>query len=257
MKISLQTELTPAIKKFADEVPKILEAFKKKMRDLGLGGDEPPPPALTQPAQNVVNSSDALRASVGLAPTKMTTEEAAAVERATERFNSSLTGRLSNWITSWGKEKPDAQSAAFDGVMATGGIIGARRGGVRILAAEAGLNEAFVPLPDGKRIPIDMSSMAESLGSLFGKKGSGIDDDFKRQILENNSLVITALQQMKEIYTKSMETTKLVSSTIAADSEASAALLEAMNAVVGVLEDSKYELQDQSSSLKKLYDVTA
>ena len=257
MKISLQTELTPAIKKFADEVPKILAAFKKKMRDLGLGGDEPPPPALTQPAQNVVNSSDALRASVGLAPTKMTTEEAAAVERATERFNSSLTGRLSNWITSWGKEKPDAQSPALDDEMATGGIIGARRGGVRILAAEAGLNEAFVPLPDGKRIPIDMSSMAESLGSLFGKKGGGIDDDFKRQILENNSLVITALKQMQEIYTKSMETTKLVSSTIAADSEASAALLEAMNAVVGVLEDSKYELQDQSSSLKKLYDVTA
>jgi hypothetical protein len=257
MKISLQTELTPAIKKFADEVPKILAAFQKKMRDLGLWGDEPPPPALTQPAQNVVNSSDALRASVGLAPTKMTTEEAAAVERATERFNSSLTGRLSNWITSWGKEKPDAQSPALDGVMATGGIIGARRGGVPILAAEAGLNEAFVPLPDGKRIPVDMSSMAESLRSLFGKKGNGTDEDFKRQLLENNSLVITALKQMQEIYTKSMETTKLVSSTIAADSEASAALLEAMNAVVGVLEDSKYELQDQSSSLKKLYDVTA
>jgi hypothetical protein len=257
MKISLQTELTPAIKKFADEVPKILAAFQKKMRDLGLWGDEPPPPALTQPAQNVVNSSDALRASVGLAPTKMTTEEAAAVERATERFNSSLTGRLSNWITSWGEEKPDAQSPALDGVMATGGIIGARRGGVPILAAEAGLNEAFVPLPDGKRIPVDMSSMAERLGSLFGKKDNSIDEDFKRQLLENNSLVITALKQMQEIYTKSMETTKLVSSTIAADSEASAALLEAMNAVVGVLEDSKYELQDQSSSLKKLYDVTA
>jgi hypothetical protein len=54
-----------------------------------------------------------------------------------------------------------------------------------------------------------------------------------------------------------MESTTLVSSTYAAEAEKSSALLEAMNAVVGVLEDSKYELQDQSSSLKKLYDVTA
>ena len=255
MKKALQKDLTPAIQNFAVDVPEILEAFREKMRNLGMMGDRTQP-VLTQPAQNVVNSSNALRSAVGLSPTSMTPKEAAAVERATERFNSSLTGRLSNWITSWGKEepKPNAQSPEIVGPMADGGIASGPKSG--FLANLHG-TEAVVPLPNGRSIPIDMSSMAESLGSMFGKKGSGIDDDFKRQILENNSLVITALQQMKEIYTKSMESTKLVSSTYAAEAEKSSALLEAMNAVVGVLEDSKYELQDQSSSLKKLYDVTA
>jgi hypothetical protein len=279
MKEALQDDLTPAIQNFAVDVPDILEAFREKMRNLGMMGDRTQP-ALTQPAQNVVNSSNALRSAVGLSPTSMTPKEAAAVERATERFNNSLTGELSNWITSWGKEKPkpNAQSPEILGPMADGGIASGPKSGflanlhgteavvplpngrsipIDMSSMAESLKSLLVPLPNGRSTPIDMSSMAERLGSLFGKKDNSIDEDFKRQLLENNNLVITALKQMQEIYTKSMETTKLVSSTIAADSEASAALLEAMNAVVGVLEDSKYELQDQSSSLKKLYDVTA
>jgi hypothetical protein len=132
-----------------------------------------------------------------------------------------------------------------DGGISNGGVLS--NGGQLAMVSEGGMAEAHVPLPNGKSIPVEMAS---------GRSG-GSDDDFKRQVLENNNLMITALRQIQEIYTKSMETTKLVSSTIAADSETSAALLEAMNAVVGVLEDSKYELQDQTSSLKKLYDVTA
>jgi hypothetical protein len=39
---------------------------------------------------------------------------------------------------------------------ANGGVIRATPGGVNVLAAEAGKNEAFVPLPDGKSIPVQM-----------------------------------------------------------------------------------------------------
>lgn len=134
--------------------------------------------------------------------------------------------------------------------MASGGIIGAKRGGVPILAAEAGLNEAFVPLPDGKRIPIDMSSMADILVNIGNKGGGAVDEEFKRQLLENNNLVIAALKQIQNIYTESMAKNIV-------GAEGIGGLLEAMNTVVGVLEDSKYELQDQTSSLKKLYDATA
>ena len=43
------------------------------------------------------------------------------------------------------------------GYAATGGIVPARRGGTQIIAGEAGLNEAFVPLPNGKSIPVTVS----------------------------------------------------------------------------------------------------
>jgi hypothetical protein len=134
--------------------------------------------------------------------------------------------------------------------MATGGIIGARRGGVPLLAAEAGLNEAFVPLPNGRSIPIDMSSMADSLGK--GNQSSSADDeDFKRQLLENNNLVITALRQIQNIYTESMMKNNIEQAGGLGD------LLATMQTLVSLQEDSNSELQDQTSSLKKLYDVTA
>jgi len=44
------------------------------------------------------------------------------------------------------------------GYAALGGIVPARQGGTKIIAGEAGRNEAFVPLPDGKTIPVTLSS---------------------------------------------------------------------------------------------------
>jgi hypothetical protein len=38
--------------------------------------------------------------------------------------------------------------------MKDGGVIPATQGGTRVIAGEAGKNEAFVPLPDGRRIPV-------------------------------------------------------------------------------------------------------
>lgn len=42
--------------------------------------------------------------------------------------------------------------------MRDGGIIPARQGGTRVVAGEAGKNEAFVPLPDGKNIPVEINA---------------------------------------------------------------------------------------------------
>lgn len=42
--------------------------------------------------------------------------------------------------------------------MRDGGIVPATPGGVKVVAAEAGRNEAFVPLPDGKTIPVTVTN---------------------------------------------------------------------------------------------------
>ena len=46
--------------------------------------------------------------------------------------------------------------------MARGGIIRARPGGSTVTAGEAGQNEAFVPLPDGRNIPVAMDQRFQS-----------------------------------------------------------------------------------------------
>jgi hypothetical protein len=47
-----------------------------------------------------------------------------------------------------------------------GGIIRATPGGVNVLAAEAGKNEAFVPLPDGKSIPVQIARNEEQMNLM-------------------------------------------------------------------------------------------
>lgn len=58
--------------------------------------------------------------------------------------------------------------------MADGGVIPARPGGTSVVAGEAGKNEAFVPLPDGKSIPVQIKQQsytppsAEQLEKIYG-----------------------------------------------------------------------------------------
>jgi hypothetical protein len=54
---------------------------------------------------------------------------------------------------------------------ALGGIVEAVAGGRQLIAAEAGMNEAFVPLPDGKTIPVTMSE-----NGVFGDIKSLLSD---------------------------------------------------------------------------------
>ena len=52
---------------------------------------------------------------------------------------------------------------------ANGGVIRATPGGVNVLAAEAGKNEAFVPLPDGKTIPVQMVNNEQQMGMMVAQ----------------------------------------------------------------------------------------
>lgn len=66
-----------------------------------------------------------------------------------------------------GRQEDIAQApATTDKKMANGGIIPAAPGGVDVVAAEAGMNEAFVPLPDGKTIPVQIAGTDEQMGMM-------------------------------------------------------------------------------------------
>jgi hypothetical protein len=67
--------------------------------------------------------------------------------------------------TRWGEPK-QATTPAGPAPAANGGIIRATPGGVNVLAAEAGKNEAFVPLPDGKTIPVQMVGNEQQMSMM-------------------------------------------------------------------------------------------
>ena len=58
---------------------------------------------------------------------------------------------------------------------ATGGIVKANPEGVNVIAGEAGMNEAFVPLPDGKTIPVQIAGSNQQL-DLMAAQLSKLDD---------------------------------------------------------------------------------
>jgi hypothetical protein len=58
---------------------------------------------------------------------------------------------------------------------ATGGIVRANPEGVMVQAGEAGMNEAFVPLPDGKTIPVQIAGSNQQL-DLMSAQLSKLDD---------------------------------------------------------------------------------
>lgn len=68
--------------------------------------------------------------------------------------------------------------------MAEGGVIPATPGGVDVTAGEAGKNEAFVPLPDGKSIPVSIKGMdSEKLVNTISSLSA------KLKILQGDDLV--------------------------------------------------------------------
>lgn len=70
----------------------------------------------------------------------------------------------------------DRQAAtATDKRMANGGVIPAAPGGVSVVAGEAGMNEAFVPLPDGRSIPVQIAGTDEQM-SMMSQQLNRLDD---------------------------------------------------------------------------------
>lgn len=74
------------------------------------------------------------------------------------------------------KNQPDAESSAYNPAgydagsipgAADGGIVKARPGGQLIKAAEVGMNEAFVPLPDGNKIPVKLDLNTSDFGKIY------------------------------------------------------------------------------------------
>lgn len=67
--------------------------------------------------------------------------------------------------------------------MRDGGVVKAKPGGTKVVAAEAGMNEAFVPLPNGKSIPVEIKNN-------FMRDYSSSDNSDLISSLENNRSAI-------------------------------------------------------------------
>jgi hypothetical protein len=88
-----------------------------------------------------------------------------------------LIGGAAGWFAG-GPAKKGANAAADEQEttlgLANGGIMGAASGGTLIRFAEAGMNEAGVPLPDGRRIPVDLpiGQLSTSISDVVSKFSS-------------------------------------------------------------------------------------
>lgn len=90
------------------------------------------------------------------------------------------------------KNQPDADSAAYSSTgydsgsipgAADGGILKAKTGGQLVKAAEVGMNEAFVPLPDGNKIPVNLDMKMPQMTDLakeFSSFKSSFDEQLKK-----------------------------------------------------------------------------
>jgi archaellum component FlaC len=90
------------------------------------------------------------------------------------------------------KKQPDADSAAYSSTgydsgsipgAADGGILKAKTGGQLVRAAEVGMNEAFVPLPDGNKIPVNLDMKMPQMTDLakeFQSFKSSFDEQLKK-----------------------------------------------------------------------------
>jgi hypothetical protein len=115
-------------------------------------------------------------------------------------------GLLNKYGFKWGASFGDPPHI----YMRDGGVIPARPGGVQVTAAEAGQNEAFVPLPDGRRIPVDIKGLDND---ALIKKISRLDGTLK--LLTRSEIVETSrndsqsfraeVQRMAEILSQSTQ----------------------------------------------------
>jgi hypothetical protein len=116
------------------------------------------------------------------APIASAVSEAAMASNPNVFKNIETVGDLKGWAS---------QKMGGVGYAAMGGIVPARRGGTRLVAGEAGLNEAFVPLPDGRTIPVTVN-----FAEVLSKSGSGFADIVQQlQSTVNSQTNVDAMAQ--------------------------------------------------------------
>jgi hypothetical protein len=89
-------------------------------------------------------------------------------------------------------------SVAAPAKMALGGVVKSTPGGVGVIAGEAGRNEAFVPLPDGKSIPVvikDVQNLSTEISGL-SKLIAGIYDTVTPFLKSDDNTATLAKRQM-------------------------------------------------------------
>lgn len=102
------------------------------------------------------------------------------------------------------KNQPNAESSAYNPAgydagsipgAADGGIVKARPGGQLIKAAEVGMNEAFVPLPDGNKIPVKLDLNASDFGKIYEEIQS-LKTDIQTKAKEKSDSAANSLTSM-------------------------------------------------------------
>lgn len=79
--------------------------------------------------------------------------------------------------------------------MKNGGIVNATTGGTKVIAGEAGMNEAFVPLPDGQSIPVTIKNVS-SISSPSKLA------EFEDQTITTINTIRTGYTQIQEVTTR-------------------------------------------------------
>jgi hypothetical protein len=236
LSVAIDNMLTGAIRRFADDVPDILEGFRKKLVQLGLLDEGPgrgPGPAARA-------TEDTARAAVaqatGATPESVTAEAVAAQQARmdVEAANAARNARravIRNRNAATNRPEESVPEEAIP--QATGGVLKPRRGGQLVLAAEAGLHEAFVPLPDGKTIPVSLNVELT-------------------QLLKDNNVVITNVSKDLRDAMQSM-----LRNSGDIDTGNQDQMIMLMTQFVEAQREAKREMEDQTQALRRLYDAYA
>lgn len=148
-----------------------VEGIGKAMERLGAIKD-----AVTEPSFKDKATNAALGAGAGALTGAAIGSMVPVIGTAVGAAVGGLVGGAAGWFATGAKKGANEAQQQQDNTpaMASGGILSASRGGSLVRFAEAGMNEAGVPLPDGRRIPVDMpmGQLASSISDVINKFSS-------------------------------------------------------------------------------------
>jgi hypothetical protein len=233
--IDIDKMMTQAMIRFADDVPEILEGFRKKLVQLGLLDGETAPRS-APPVPEISNAEASAIIERGGVNPRDITQEMIESQKARSRIEEQNRQRNARRAARVNQNQPTEENAPeildIQG-MAVGGIIGARNKGTLVRAAEAGFNEAFVPLPDGKSIPVSLNVELT-------------------QLLKDNNVVITNVSKDMRDAIQTMLLNSGVTDTTSQDQ-----LVSLMTQFLEAQREAKREMEDQTQALRRLYDAYA